>query len=148
MGDTGNKNEMVTPSESDDEKEAKEFGPLDAQDGLLESAPPEVKKFMMSMQRMSGPIPHPLADKINDKHIDKILDLAEKDDERVFQDTSQSRRYTLAYLALFVALFVFATVFLVGKDTELYKEILKLLAIFAGGLGSGFGIKSYMDKKS
>jgi hypothetical protein len=29
---------------------------------------------------------------------------------------------------------------------ELYKEIIKLLAIYLGGLGSGFGIKSYMDR--
>lgn len=113
---------------------------------FLQSAPPEVRKIMMSMQRMSGPMPHPLADKINEKHIDKILELAEKDDQRTFADTSQSRRYTLGYLILFSVLFVFVTVFLVGKDTALYQELIKLLAVFAGGLGSGFGIKSYMDK--
>jgi hypothetical protein len=44
-------------------------------------------------------------------------------------------------------MFVFATVFLVGHDKELYQEILKLLAVFLGGLGSGFGFKGYLDRK-
>ncbi len=45
-------------------------------------------------------MPNPIAAKITEKHIDKILDIAEKDD-----------------------------------------------AVFLGGLGSGFGIKSYMERK-
>jgi hypothetical protein len=47
---------------------------------------------------------------------------------------------------VFAALFIFSTVFLVGSDKELYKEVIKLFAVFLGGLGSGFGIKSYMDR--
>lgn len=38
--------------------------------------------------------------------------------------------------------------FLVNKDLETYRELLKLLIIFAGGLGSGFGLKGYVDKKN
>jgi len=45
-------------------------------------------------------------------------------------------------LIIFVALFVFLTVFLVGADKELYKEAVKLFAVFLGG----FGVKSYMDR--
>lgn len=146
MSDREEKNEVIRSDANFEHDKAEEMSCPEAE--FLKDAPPEVRKIMMSMQRMSGPMPHPLSSKINEKHIDKILELAEKDDERAFGDTSQSRRYTFAYLALFSALFVFATVFLVGKDTELYKELLKLLAMFAGGLGSGFGIKSYMDKKS
>lgn len=145
-GEDTNKNEVVPSNSSPDKKAVEED--ISPEGEFLKNAPPEVRKIMMSMQRMSGPMPHPLSHKINEKHIDKILELAEKDDERTFADTSQSRRYMLAYLLLFSTLFVFCTVFLVGKDTELYKELIKLLAVFAGGLGSGFGIKSYMDKKS
>lgn len=138
---------VVTPSNATSEDETAE-PVLPPEMEFLKDAPSELRNVVMSMQRISGPMPHPLSNKINENHINKILDLAEKDGERVFADTSQSRKYTFAYLMVFSILFIFCTVFLVGKDTELYKELLKLLAVFAGGLGSGFGIKSYMDKKS
>jgi hypothetical protein len=119
-------------------------------ESVFEKLPPEVKKVMeigFSMQRFSGPVPLPFLTKINETHISKILELAEKDDERAFADTQSSKRYILAYVLIFSVLFVFATVFLVGQNTELYKEMLKLLAMFLGGLGSGFGLKGYLDRK-
>lgn len=115
---------------------------------LLKDLPPEAKKVLevgMSMHRF-GPMPNPLAEKINEKHIDKILEIAEKDDERSFKDAGETRKFTLIYVLVFAALFIFSTVFLVGSDKELYKEVIKLFAVFLGGLGSGFGIKSYMDR--
>ena len=115
---------------------------------LLEKLPPEARKVVeigMSMHRF-GPIPNPITEKLNDRHIDKILDIAAKDDERAFEDAKESRKFTLIYILVFSALFIFLTIFLVGSDVELYKEIIKLFTIFLGGLGSGFGIKSYMDR--
>ena len=111
--------------------------------------PPDIKKVLefssMSMSKVA-PMQNPLADKINEKHIDKILELAEKDDERSFKDAGETRKFTLIYIIIFVALFIFLTIFLVGSDKELYKEVIKLFAIFLGGFGSGFGIKSYMER--
>ncbi len=115
---------------------------------LLEDLRPEVKKVMeigMSMQRF-GPGPNPIAEKIDGKHIHKILEIAAKDDERSFEDSKESRKFTLIYLLVFAVLFIFTTVFLVGSDKDLYKEIIKLFSVFLGGLGGGFGIKSYMDR--
>ena len=115
---------------------------------LLKSLPPEAKKVLeigMSMHKF-GPIPNPLAEKINEKHINKILDIAEKDEERSFKNAGETRKFTLIYVLVFAAIFVFSTVFLVGSDKDLYKEVIKLFAVFLGGLGSGFGIKSYMDR--
>jgi hypothetical protein len=83
----------------------------------------------------------------NETHVTKILELAEKDDERAFADAQASKKYILGYVLIFSVLFIFATVFLVGQNTELYKEMLKLLAMFLGGLGSGFGLKGYLDRK-
>ncbi len=117
---------------------------------ILEKLPPEVRKIVevgFSMQRFAGPIPSPLLSKINETHISKILEIAEKDDERSFADAQLSKRYLFAYILIFCGMFVFATIFLVGKDPGLYKEILKLLAAFLGGLGSGFGLKGYLDRK-
>lgn len=117
---------------------------------VLEKLPPEVRRVMeigFSMQRFSGLLPSPFLTKINETHISKILEIAEKDDERSFVDAQSSKKYIFACVLIFCALFVFATVFLMGKDKELYKEILKLLAMFLGGLGSGFGLKGYLDGK-
>ncbi|CAN2041922.1 Membrane protein DUF2335 [Candidatus Magnetomoraceae bacterium gMMP-15] len=114
--------------------------------------PPEAKKVLeigmsgMSMHRF-GPMPNPIAAKITEKHINKILDIAEKDDDCSFKDSKENRKFMLIYFLVFAALFVFSTVFLVGSDKELYKEVIKLFAVFLGGLGSGFGIKSYIDRK-
>jgi hypothetical protein len=116
---------------------------------FLKNLPPEARKVVeigMSMHRF-GPIPNPLTEKITEKHIDKILDISAKDDERSFTDAAHSRWFTLAYVAMFLGLFVFLTIFLVGADKELYKEAVKLFAVFLGGFGGGFGVKSYMDRE-
>lgn len=115
---------------------------------LLDKLPPEAKKVVeMSLStHMLGPMQNPLAKKITSKHIDKILDLSEKDAERTFKDAEETRKFTLKYVVLFVILFVFLTIFLVSSDKELYKEVIKLFAVFLGGFGSGFGIKNYMDR--
>lgn len=115
---------------------------------LLKKLPPEARKVVeigMSMHRF-GPMLNPLTEKITEKHIDKILDISAKDDERSFVDAALSRWFTLAYVILFLGLFVFLTIFLVGADKELYKEAVKLFAVFLGGFGGGFGVKSYMDR--
>ncbi|OQY01489.1 MAG: hypothetical protein B6I26_03955 [Desulfobacteraceae bacterium 4572_130] len=117
-------------------------------DNVLDNLPPKAKKIIevgMSMHEFDS-MQNPLADKINEKHIDKILELAEKDDERSFKDAGETRKFTLIYLLIFAILFIFLTIFLVGSDKELYKEIIKILVIFLGGLGSGFGIKSHMER--
>ena len=117
---------------------------------LFKNLPPEVRenmKLMLSSTNHSfGLMPNPLTEKLTEKHIDKILDISAKDDERTFVDTQRSRWFTLSYVTIFVALFVFLTIFLVGADKELYKEAVKLLAVFLGGFGGGFGVKTYMDR--
>lgn len=140
-------NNNITENKPDDEAEVnKTEENVEAE--FLGKLPPEARKvveFGMSMQRV-GPMPNPIVEKLNEGHIDKILEIAAKDDERSFADAGSSRKYTLVYIVIFVALFIFLTIFLVGSDIELYKEIIKIFIVFLGGLGSGFGIKTYMDK--
>ena len=112
----------------------------------LEGIHPGLKEFSRSMLQFSGTIPHPFASKLTESHIDKIIEISAKDDERRYDDTQQARKFTLVYILMGVALFVFLTLFLVGKDTELFKEIIKLFIIFVGGMGAGYGIKSRIDK--
>lgn len=146
------KEKELTPTKNSNtesrERESSKKGPSGSiEPELLKDLPPEAKRVLevgMSMHRF-GPIPNPLAEKINEKHIDKILEIAEKDDEQSFKDAGETRKFTLIYVLIFAALFIFSTVFLVGSDEELYKEVIKLFAVFLGGLGSGFGIKIWIE---
>jgi hypothetical protein len=115
---------------------------------LIDKLPPEARKVVvtaLSTQHRYGQY-NPISEKITSEHIDKILDITEKEDDRDFKESQSVRRYFLVYLLIFVAIFVFLTVFLVGSETELYKELIKLLAVFAGGFGGGFGLKSHMNQ--
>lgn len=133
------------------DEQDEEGGNLDKITAELENLPPEVKRVVqatLSMQRISTPFGSPLQDKINEGHISKILDIVEKDDERTFADAQAARKYTLINTVIILIFFGLLTVFLVNKDVEVYRELLKLTVAFAGGLGSGFGLKGYLDKKS
>jgi hypothetical protein len=83
-------------------------------------------------------------EKINEQHIAKVLDYSDQQDQRDFQDTRSQRRYDFARYALslivFVFLFVFLTIYLVDRDKELYKNILKVGLGALGGLAAGFGL--------
>jgi len=114
---------------------------------LVEKQPSKmIERIETVMGRFSGPLLSPLESKINEKHIDKILEIKDKYDDNAFKDTQQARKFHLIYILVGVSIFVFLTLFLVGKDTELFKEILKLFISFVGGMGAGFGIKHYMKK--
>jgi hypothetical protein len=115
-----------------------------------EDIPPQMKERItkfMSMGSISRSALSPFELKINEKHIDKILDIKEKYDDKIFKDTQQSRKFLLAYILIGVALFVFLTLFLVSNDKELFKDIIKLFIAFVGGIGAGYGIKTYKDNK-
>jgi hypothetical protein len=136
------------PKQRDDSAEA---GDLEAIDPELANLPPQVKRQVVqaiSMQRISSPVVSPVFGKINESHISQIIDLAEKEDARIFSDTQQARKYRLVTTILILVFFGFLTVFLVNKDIAVYQDILKILIIFGGGLGSGFGLKGYLDRKN
>lgn len=116
---------------------------------FLNEIHPEFKKItrIMSMQGVAGLERTHVSPKITEKHIDKILEISEKDDERRYKDIQHSRLYNLIYILLGGGIFIFLTLFLVGKDPELFKELIKLLIAFVGGLGTGYGIKSYTGRK-
>lgn len=119
--------------------------PLD--DEALKSVPPEIQKIiehrMLSLRY--GPAPNPVAEKITENHITKILDNTAEENKRRAKDKIQSRIFKFAATVLAVGLFVFLTIFL-KPDRDLYVEIIQLLAIFAGGFGAGYGVKAYLEK--
>ncbi|MDW7774945.1 MAG: hypothetical protein SCH39_01245 [Methanosarcinales archaeon] len=144
MNDEKSENNIITDSEEEASKE--ELHNTE----ILENLPPEIKKVMevgFSMQKFSGPLASPLLEKINEKHIDKILDLSEKEDERQYKDSRSSKIIFISCFVIVILLFVFLTMYLAQSNSELYMEILKLSVAFVGGLGGGFGIKSYIGSK-
>lgn len=117
---------------------------------IFEELPPEIREVVrtgISMQRISGPLPNPLFSKINENHIDKILDLAEKEDTNSYNDAQSNKKYSLFYFLAFIGLFVFVTIYLAKTDKELFIDILKIIISIAGGFGGGYGYKSYIDSK-
>ena len=117
---------------------------------VLEDLPHEVKKVVeigMSMQRFQGTVPSPIASKITENHIDKILELSAQDETNRFKFAKQGRWFNFAFVGLGIGLFIFITLYLAKDNTELFNDLIKILVAFAGGFGTGFGYKSFKDKK-
>ena len=140
------------PQDEESKQGEEKVGAIEKFPEELENLPPEIKREItafLSMQRFSGSVSplSPIREKINEQHISKILEIAEKDDERAFVDTQSARRYGFFTFIVAILFLVFLTVFLVNKDVAVYQDIIKLLIIFGGGFGSGFGFKGYLDRK-
>lgn len=135
-----------------DEPESNKYETTDSIDPeVLDSLPPEFKKAVemsISMQRFSGSLPNPLLSKITEKHIDKILDLSEKEDVNAFKDAQISRRYGAFYFLVILSLFVFLVVFLIDKDTDLLKMIIEKVIFVIAGFAGGYGYKAWIDYKN
>ncbi len=133
---------------SDTEKNSHSETPVEPE--ILNNLPPEVKKVVemgFSMQRISGPMQNPLMSKINEKHIDKILELAEKEETNTFKDAQSSKRYGVFYFIAILLFIVFLIIFLIDRDKTLLLSILEKAAYILGGFGGGYGLKSYLDNK-
>jgi hypothetical protein len=128
---------------TDGEKEA---APIDPE--VLEKLPPDIRRAVesFSLQAFSGPVFNPILKKINESHIDKVLDQTEKDSDREFQDRQRGRAFGLMYGLIAAALFVFVTIYLAGLDKELYRDLLTKIIIFFGGSGVGYGVKAWRDR--
>ena len=72
-------------------KNGEEEGDLEKLSENLEELPPQIRKVVeatLSMERISSSsLVSPISEKINEQHIDKILNIVEKDDERAFADS-------------------------------------------------------------
>lgn len=117
---------------------------------IMEDAPPSLRRSIgMAMMGISssGPMPHPLFNKFNDEHIHKFLDYAQKDDENNFKARCSNRWFHLLYTLIGVGVFIFLFIYLLPADKDILIDVLKLIVAFVGGVGSGFGLKGFLDKK-
>ena len=143
-------NNAVVASEKEQKKERPTPAELLAE--LPEDMPSEMKRVVsMAMTQASFPgaasRSHPLFDKFTDEHIHKYLDYIQRDDDFEHDLRGSNRWFYLAYTVIGVIFFGFLIVYLLPKDKALLNDILKLLIAFAGGVGSGYGLKSYIENK-
>lgn len=140
-------NEIVSQKSDSSEKNKLEYPKSEAELDL-EDLPEEAQAVMRmilssrSISANSSSLSNSLSDKINTEHISKMLDIAEQDNEREFEDTKLTRLYNLVTLVIILVFLGFITVFLGNKDLSTYQDIIRILIIFGGGFGAGFGYKS------
>ncbi len=143
--DLNDKKEEDTERKHQEECEEMSLSQLE----FVDAIPPKVQSMLrVFMRGASSSVPNPLSSKITEKHIDKVLDLSAKEDERQYADTKSSRIFRLIYILVVFAFFAFLIIFLADKDKDLLKELIKYLGIFLGGLGAGYGVSNYRKKDS
>jgi len=117
---------------------------------VFEALPPEAKKgieMMLSMQRISGPLPNPLLSKITEGHIDRILDISKEEEHNSYKDAQSTKIYSLIYFFAILLFICFIIYFLIDKDKTLLTNIIDKGLYFIGGILGGYGLKAYSDNK-
>lgn len=112
---------------------------------FFDKLPEEVQvslRTAFSMQSFSGRLPSPLLEKLTPEHIDSLIEGSREEDARDYSLESSSRWFKLTYALFAVGLFVFLTIFFGQKNESLYVDIIKMLALFGGGFGAGFGFRA------
>ena len=113
----------------------------DPVEGMLDNAPPSVRREVSRFMAVSGQIGNPLLAKFNADHIHKALDYGERENQRDHQQAHSARWFLLAIFLFAVVAVVGVLVFLVWQgERELAGQILAGLAIFGGGFGGGYGL--------
>ena len=103
--------------------------------------------FQSQSTFMSRPFAHPLFEKFTPEHISSFLEFAHQDDINDYKLKSSNRIFHLCYILLFIGLLVFLIVYLLPNYKEVLFEILKILVIFTGGFGIGYGYKIWKEKR-
>lgn len=139
--------EESSTTDAQSESEKKEHT---AEAEILDSLPPEAKKVMemaISMQSISGRMPNPILSKLNEEHINKILDQSEKEEDNSFKDSQSNKLYNLIYFVLTIILIVFFVVYLADRDKDLLLNLADKALYILAGFGGGYGFKAFKDSK-
>jgi hypothetical protein len=115
----------------------------------INKMPEPIRQVFLAMTRtISRGMPyHPLFDKFTPEHTSQFLENIRKDDENEYKLKSSNRWFHVVYVFLALAFLFFLIVFLLPKDKDLLTKILELLVAFGGGVGAGYGIKSWRNKE-
>lgn len=124
-----------TPKTSNSEPE--EAKPIAEKEG-------EIVKSVLETFSFKGPMHPAVYEKINEKHIDKILDNSENEDKRGYNYAREGRFLKYGFSLVIVIVLVLLTAFLAKDNTDLYFKIIQILVLFGGGIGVG---KGFLGKK-
>ncbi|MFH1154369.1 MAG: hypothetical protein V1793_11180 [Pseudomonadota bacterium] len=142
-----NKPNEIGPAKENSKSKEKRPDFLNLPDDMPQEVKRTIQMAMMSSSSMGGPRHHPLFEKFTEEHVHKYLDYIQKDDDNEFSLRSSNRWFYLFYTTLGVCFFLFLVIYLLPNNKVFLDEILKLFVTFAGGLGSGYGLKVLKDKK-
>lgn len=112
-------------------------------------APPTIIRQMMAMFGfgLGGRAFHPVFDKFEPEHVDKFLDHSHEEDLERLRIRRQDRWFFLIYAVIGLGFLGWLIWALLPNDKDLLAEILKLGIAFAGGVGGGYGLKSYQESR-
>lgn len=147
MADSRNSNQLssqMSPEDNeaniDDEAEVVK----DVEGGIKKLADSRPRTLMEMFSVMTGSTANPIYEKLNERHIEKSLDLAEKHDERDYNLRNSQRRYVFLTFLVVVGLVVFMMV-LFRHDHDLLLPLLTGLSGLAAGFIGGYGIGRRSD---
>jgi hypothetical protein len=111
---------------------------------VLERLPPQMREVVsQSIGFMSsGPMQNPIARKVTEAHIGKMIDNDEKNAVRDYRLAQTGRFFTTLYILLAIgSFFAFAWMF-AEKDRELFQQVVAIFATFVAGFGAGWGFNA------
>ncbi len=114
-------------------------------EAVLKEVPPpqreKVRETFAALLQFQGPMPNPLLGKLTSEHLDKLIDGADKDNQRMYADRKEGRGQS-KFLSVcgIVGFVVLCGLFLWAKQTQLLDKVIQVAVIFAGGLGAGLGL--------
>ena len=94
-----------------------------------------------------APRHHPLVDKIEPRHLDKVLDILLEYASENMRGRREGRRLRTAVSLSGLAAFTAITLYLAPEHGDIYLEILKIVGAFAAGAAGGYGFKAYRDEQ-
>jgi len=113
-----------SPTRADDDTDSKDtdHDPSDVIEELEQLPEPVKRQVSLVMQSVfRGPMHNPIADKLNESHLDKLLDNSAREDSNQYKYYSTNRWFTLAYVLISVFLFVFILIHFSGDRDVLSK---------------------------
>lgn len=105
---------------------------------FMSSAPKEVQRLFAAVASY-GPSPNPLMKKVNEQHIDKILENKAQETRLEFQKHKHNSYFAIILVSILLAFLVFCIVFLQNNPELLKMLISGILGLVAGAIG-GYGI--------
>ena len=119
-----------------------------------QGTPPEVRRviqIVFSMLRFGGSISNPMAAAVakvlDGDHLTDLIKSMDRCTEMELTSAKEARQTNLQYLVVVLLFAAFALWVLKDSNPELLKDLVTIVATLAGGLGAGYGIKTWIEER-